>query len=74
MDYNAMIEEYTRTEAGLRERAVLLRQQLKVLSLAEHDDLRRRLALIQEELYDVALVQLELRRRQREEWEEAALC
>jgi len=67
-----MIDEYTLTEAMLRERVTALRQQMKLLPLPEQDQIKRRLYLLQEEMYDVALVRLELVRRQREE--EVVLC
>ncbi|WP_312644724.1 hypothetical protein [Hydrogenoanaerobacterium sp.] len=72
MNYSAMIDEYTLTEAMLRERVTALRQQMKLLPLPEQDQIKRRLYLLQEEMYDVALVRLELVRRQREE--EVVLC
>ncbi|RPF47637.1 hypothetical protein EDD70_0430 [Hydrogenoanaerobacterium saccharovorans] len=69
MNYTAMIDDYTHTETMLRERVAALRQQMKLLPLAERDEVKRRLNVMQEEMYDVALVRLELIRRQREEEE-----
>lgn len=73
LNYNAMIEEYTRTEDLLRGRVTSMRQDIKRLPFAERDLLKRRLAVMQEELYDVMLVRMELVRRQQEE-REGVLC
>ena len=50
-----------------------MRQDIKRLPFAARDLLKRRLAVMQEELYDVMLVRMELVRRQQEE-REGVLC
>ena len=74
MDYSAMIEEYTKTVAQLRTRTADLRLQEKTQPFEERDKTRRRLTVMQEEMYDMMLVQLELMRRQREENEVKSEC
>lgn len=71
-NYQTMLADYTATEAMLRERTATLRQQIKGMRPnLQRDAAQKRLYVLQEELYDVTLVRLELARREREE---AHLC
>lgn len=72
IDYTEMLADYTATEAVLRRRTTSLRRQIKQMPPnVQRDAAQKRLYVMQEELYDVTLVRLELARRQREE---APLC
>lgn len=77
MEYEVLLKEYETTEKNLRERLAALKQSEEELPCDERDDIRRRIAVMQEELYDVTLVRLELAHRHSEEVEEgevAAAC
>lgn len=72
IDYTEILADYTATEAVLRRRTTSLRRQIKQMPPnVQRDAAQKRLYVMQEELYDVTLVRLELARRQREE---APLC
>lgn len=67
MDYALLLAQYARTEGELTKRTAQLSASLPSLSAPAADDVKRRIFLMKEELFDVRLVRLELQRRLDEE-------